>query len=514
MTVLSLNLIYLNQEDKILRDEITITEVKRMSHKKGTNKLLNSFIILLLSAIIFLSPFIIIPTFLWIFNIFVPTVPQEKIKNITVFISEYGLKLDEYLYFFILFIQLVTTAVFSYVLWKTSLRSNELSEKIDEKDDNREKGLVRENALIVYYDLTLGLKDLAKLYESRIVKKVSPNPKRMFFSDEWIKNVAFLKDKLSNDEISVLYSLYGDLLIIKELLEANNSENDCKDLDNEIERLFKSIMNKNVIDYAYSFDLDVYDVGSYLNNRRFYIMEKLRLLTYKETQIVTKHKKDEIYQIYIDDVLYYEGNMKDNKLNGKGIIWNKNLIGKTYKRFEGRFVSGLFMEGLRQEEHAVDQTFFIMKFTRSNIRVSGQIYDKDGNILANGKYDDNGNPQEGFFTLFSDRGKVRYIGELKDCEYHGKGTLYEMDSIIKEGTWAKGKFIEGIEKNVRIADSEGFDYYVEQAYIEQKVQEIDARDEKIDDELYARSWKEYGSIQHKDGESRIIEKSRKREYEY
>ena len=141
-----------------------------MPQKTLKNKITKILIILSVGILVFMSPFVIIPTFLWLLNILIPTITQEKIKDISVLISKHGYKLSDYTNYFILLLQVVVTSVFSYALWKSSSRSNELAERIDEKEDNKEKGLVRENALIVYYDLILGLKDLAKLHESIIIK--------------------------------------------------------------------------------------------------------------------------------------------------------------------------------------------------------------------------------------------------------------------------------------------------------------------------------------------------------
>ena len=272
-------------------------------------------------------------------------------------------------------------------------------------------------------------------------------------------------------------------------------------------------MNNNVIDYAYAFDLNVHDILSYTNNSYFCLLEKLRLLTYTEKQIIIQYKKDKIYEVYIDNTLYYEGEMKDGKFDGQGMMWQKNLAGKIYKRLEGKFSGGHFIEGVRHEEHEVDHKFFDMQFTRINIRVRGQVYGKDGKKLADGNYDESGNPQEGFFTLFDDNGKLKYVGNIKDGKYHGKGIFYRINTF-KEGIWDNERFIEGIEYNVKVADSDGYDYYAEQAWIERKIKELDLTPREVEEELNDGGWTEFASIRHKDGERRIIQDTRKKEYEY
>lgn len=77
-----------------------------------------------------------------------------------------------------------------------------------------------ENSLIVYYDLVLGLTDLKKLYISLYNVSFTNIPTKMFFSNEWIKNVA----KISGTEKSTekIYKLYGDLVSVSSQLELKN----------------------------------------------------------------------------------------------------------------------------------------------------------------------------------------------------------------------------------------------------------------------------------------------------
>jgi hypothetical protein len=97
-----------------------------------------------------------------------------------------------------------------------------------------EKQRGKDNALIVYYDLYLGLNDLKKLYISLSNNKfINYKPNSMYFSSEWIKNVATIREaldlrskKISNankkvDLINDIYTLYGNLLYICELLNRN-----------------------------------------------------------------------------------------------------------------------------------------------------------------------------------------------------------------------------------------------------------------------------------------------------
>jgi hypothetical protein len=109
--------------------------------------------------------------------------------------------------------------------------------KADEKSENR---MVRENAIIVYFDLYLGLNDLKKLYIGIKSNDRANMPIRMYFSSEWIKNVAML-EKYLRDDVSEIYLLYGELLTIADFLGNN------KDAADAIISLADKVFNKEHI---------------------------------------------------------------------------------------------------------------------------------------------------------------------------------------------------------------------------------------------------------------------------
>lgn len=78
---------------------------------------------------------------------------------------------------------------------------------------------LKENSLIVYYDLVLGLTDLKKLYIGIKDIQFRDTPTKMFFSKEWIKNVAKISGTIKNTD--KIYKLYGYLEMVGQ--EVNNN---------------------------------------------------------------------------------------------------------------------------------------------------------------------------------------------------------------------------------------------------------------------------------------------------
>lgn len=76
---------------------------------------------------------------------------------------------------------IIITGIFSYVLLKTSVRGYEVAEAVKSLEENRDKEIVRQNALIIYYELLTGYSNLRELYISVVLEGALPNPNRMFF---------------------------------------------------------------------------------------------------------------------------------------------------------------------------------------------------------------------------------------------------------------------------------------------------------------------------------------------
>ena len=100
---------------------------------------------------------------------------------------------------------------------------------------------LRENSLIIYYDLILGSNDLKRLYINSKNKEFVNIPSRMFFSKEWIKNVAKISCNIRDTDR--LYKLYKDLEIVGQELKSKSELLILKDDDFDNVR-YEEIINK------------------------------------------------------------------------------------------------------------------------------------------------------------------------------------------------------------------------------------------------------------------------------
>lgn len=107
----------------------------------------------ILAILVFFCPFILINVSIVIIrlNFFIASLIPATWNTIWIKTEGYSFELNDYLVLFIYFLQTAVTALFSYFIWKTSIKSNEISEELRKKDENKEKSYLKENALIVYY---------------------------------------------------------------------------------------------------------------------------------------------------------------------------------------------------------------------------------------------------------------------------------------------------------------------------------------------------------------------------
>lgn len=184
--------------------------------------------------------------------------------------------------------------------------------------------------------------------------------------------------------------------------------------------------------------------------------------------------------LYIDNNKY-EGNFRNGKLNGKGIViysdikvvlkgdWTNNLLnGKGEEYYIGdsnEFVSynGTFLKGKRSFGKLLwkDTSYYEGGFNQNN-KFNGygkcywnnlnEMYEGewvDGNIHGKGKYYyQNGSTYEGDYNMNKRHGYGQYIwnktkyyvGGWKDDLQSGEG-VYCKEGIVVRGIWRKGKLI-------------------------------------------------------------------------
>jgi hypothetical protein len=335
------------------------------------------------------------------------------------------------------------TAFFSYLVWKVSERSLQVSEDIKNLEENRDSELCREQALIVYYDLQRGITYLRDLYISTVINKQSPNPKRLYFSNDWIKNVATLRNNLSSEQLAKIYDIYNDFFTIQSMLDSESSG----DSKNEISSIVKLVGNKMFADFIplpllKEFDKvtpdDLLEIDIYI------ILQQIYMLTFPPHRIEISPNNN---TTKLDGINHYSILNKENEWQEEAILYTPSGNEKA----RGYFVSGHFTTGkvygykdsqpfyqieyLKTKEHREIQSGFLKD---PNTKNSEDLYFLNGEFL-------NGIIHEGITTSYTDNGIITYRGTVVKCLYEGQGFSFDPSTgkVLFRGTYKDGLKVKG-----------------------------------------------------------------------
>lgn len=197
-----------------------------MNHKMSIKKLLEKIEVWFMNLgwikailIVFFIPFLFsIPLIIIIIASYI----NHKSLNII-----FNIPKQDYVYYYIYFMTMIVNGILSYMIYKITKLNNDIStqslklqKKLADNELNREKSIIKENALIIYHDLHFGLTKFIKLYAQYCNKEeVENEPKQICISKDWIDKVAVLSkvDDLEG-HIMDIYMLYEGLSNVSRFL--------------------------------------------------------------------------------------------------------------------------------------------------------------------------------------------------------------------------------------------------------------------------------------------------------
>lgn len=342
---------------------------------------------------------------------------------ITILISVYGI---------------LATSIFSYLVWRVSVGSYAVSNDLKKLEEFRDEEITREQALIIYYDLNRGFLYVQDLYISTILNKSAPNPRRLHFSGEWIKNVASLRTGLNNEELNNVYHLYDKLLTLQSLVNDHFRHEEVA--SEEISSFVKEVSKEIFADYIPLELLGEFRTSSaedLLKLELYITLQKIYLLTFNKKHITKEKDQDNFEVYYCNKSPYYK--VEDGEMfSGKGTLYNS----KGKEKASGEFFNSFFTTGrVYGYFDSLEKQYYVEYQTSNPEReiVKSEIKDLTGkgksNYFFKGKYLKN-QLINGITTLFHSEGSIKYRGEVIQGEKHGDGIFYsEKGEIVFEGEY-------------------------------------------------------------------------------
>ncbi len=331
------------------------------------------------------------------------------------------IKLGEYVYYYISVVGIEVTGLLSYAIWKASIESNKLWQDMSNKEENKDKEIVRESALIVYYDLVSNISILKMLYSTQMLKTKAIETNKLNIITDWVKNIGNLRDILTGKEIEMLFNLYNSFSLLSELERTPNPDNESNELKTLVKQLSKKIFISVLLDHLWM-DFDGV-TESILNNRYYPILRKI--------QMASK------VNLYNDEYSY---SSEDGDL-----CVNQNNESVKYK---GEFINGIIQNGTDQW-HLDDGTILYALKCENGKVVSGKYSNKfreEKELIFDCKFNGEGKQTEGYTTIFYSPNIMKYQGLIADGKYYGQGKYYANKNSLKlmfSGTFEKGKMLKG-----------------------------------------------------------------------
>ena len=362
-------------------------------------KIKKEYLIYIIIGILIIGAILGLPVILISGLGFVITYGTEYIntKEIIIDLSSY-INMGDYLTYYISIVGIEVTSLLSYMLYKTSVKSNELAKAINDKENNRDNEKIRESALIIYYDFVSKISIIKELYSKYILKKDIEINRSIIMIEDWVKNIANLRNILSREELDRLYDLYNRFELIARL----QKNNDSKYIEDSVKNICKDIFLNIFLKYLW---MDYHGENECLLDYKYYnIFKKI------EEKINGKETKQRTYIGDTSDFMVFSG-------SEIYIDKNEKLI------YELKYVNGKIIEG---------------KYFNYINKVRERIFD--------GKLNDKYNLVMGYITEFDKSMRIKYKGEIKEEEYNGKGILYyrgkiregKFDGELKDGRKYKG----------------------------------------------------------------------------
>ncbi|MGM1745201.1 hypothetical protein ACS2GR_25650 [Bacillus cereus group sp. BceL177] len=337
---------------------------------------------------------------------------------------------------------LCATTFFSKLVWKVSESSLLVSQQLQDLEKTRDKEIVRENALIVYYDLQRGISNLRYIYINCVLNGTEPKINRIYFSAEWIKNVANLRDGLTNQELNRVYKLYEQFYALQNILEEYKANEINDELIEFIERLSKEVF-ADFIPFSLMDQIKVSSVDELVDIDLYIILQKIYSLTFisseKPKEKLVNGKT--VYETYIDGVLFFVGD-SPKAFIGNGALYNSNGNIKcsghfNSKKFIKDTIYGYYESPIKCYEYTYEEQL-IKKGTLYKLTDDGK-----NEYFYKGEFK-NGKVSNGITTLFHKNQKISYQGEINHRNLEGRGTSYnEMGQKEFEGIWKNNNPLNG-----------------------------------------------------------------------
>lgn len=345
-------------------------------------------------------------------------------------------KITEYLDLWLSAVNIVVTAILSFLLLKVSSKSNEISEKVSSLEESRDTNALNDNIALIYYQIVHSFDELHRLYiDYFILNQKSYN--QIKIHSDWITTLSKLQSVLSISEIDIIYQLFVDIETV------NNSKDKQKEV---VKKICQKYMLSCFFDAKDYLNLQEISPITMLHPEMITIIIFL-LFSFKKNDLLIE-KKGEIYNISDNDNKFFCTAIELSK--GKF----KKITELTYRDIiiDGKFSDNRFISG-KIHAHYKNTSYDLCDIKyESKTDYHVKLYDLEKKVCAGKEILDASYKSNTFdvgFLIFK-KGEELWKGTVKH-----NGHSFEM--------------IDGIIHHRLIEDSvENYSYDAEERYMEEQ----------------------------------------------
>lgn len=354
--------------------------------------------------------------------------------------SARNFKITEYLELWVSFIGVFATAYLSYLLLTVSRKSNNISERLSDLEQKRDRQFINSNAAIIYYQIIHSVNEMKLLYLKYVLNKKIRCNDSIKLHNEWIHILGNLQNEFSLEETDLIYDFFIDVETI------NNSTDDEKIY------LIGHVLKKNLLpcyfDSPGMFDLEKIDIITLLNKKMLSIILSLFIILKEDYIKYDKATKKCILSDSFEKKYSFTAQMSNHKFDGNvQMTYNNLLVDAIFKNnhIEKGNISAYYNNSF--------YPLYTVNY-KSSYEFNAKFYeitDKrvEGNLIIDAEYE---------FGVFK-KGYLKFYqhGELWDGVVEYNSNCFRM--------------INGSKQGVLIEDpQEEYSYDAEQKFIEDQME--------------------------------------------
>lgn len=347
-------------------------------------------------------------------------------------------------------ISIIVSSVFSYLVYRMSVYSYEISKKMSELELEREKDFLNKDATIILTMITRNFNVIREMYKESLDSSQGYAIKKLVLSESWIENIANLmkgrQNVFNENELNQTCNIFEDFVKLNKLVKGIEDGVGSKIFTEELSLIMEKYFNKNIPVQLYS-KIHTETISELLNIECFVLLRKLHYLATKSSQIEEKKSKKSC-EIKIlgrnfcesDNSSIFEGNIRlyddYGYIKFKGSIVDNTIICKEYYGYSKK--NQKLYEFVFDKNTLESQKQYIKKLKVYNNKPSEKLF-----LPYYFNYEiDEESRKTGIWTKYDKQNQLIFHGSMINKKKEGR-CYFKYKQTVYKGWFKNNQIVEG-----------------------------------------------------------------------